>query len=244
MAATVKEGLFFFDDEWNDVDKIVTKEKIKLHPELDEAKNYYLLAKNQIELEPGEYNFAIEFQEERTKNTGAYREKIKIDSYPFGKLNISDILLASKIDRAEEDSKYTKNGLRIIPNAARIFQRDQLMYVYFEIYDLIVNAEQKTNFIVEYTVSSKSDKDVPAIKRIFTGLGKFLGVKTDKNEITASFEYDGTMPTDNINLSIDLSAAKTGLYDLTIKVKDLNGGDDISKKILFAVQKDMVNYLF
>ena len=83
----------------------------------------------QLKIEPGEYNFAIEFQEEESKNTGTYRDKIKVDSYPFGELNMSDILLASNIIPAEEESKYIKNRLKIIPNPARIFQKNQLMHI-------------------------------------------------------------------------------------------------------------------
>ncbi|MCK4966976.1 hypothetical protein KAS50_08085, partial [bacterium] len=170
--------------------------------------------------------------------------KLKVDSYPFGKLNISDILLASKIEDADGDPKYTKNGLKVIPNPARIFHRGQLMYVYFEIYDLIVNTSRKTKFQVEYTVSSVEKENIPVIKKFLTGIGKLVGMKEEKNEISASYEYEGTYPTDKINLSIDMSATKTGLYNLAIKVKDINSGKEISKNVRFGVQGTLINYLF
>ena len=43
--------------------------------------DYHIIGKNELEITPGEYNFAVEFQEKGTKNTGAYRKRLMVDSY-------------------------------------------------------------------------------------------------------------------------------------------------------------------
>ena len=59
-----------------------------------------------------------------------------------------------------------------------------------------------------------------------------------------SFCQKRNIPTDNINLAIDMSAANLGRYNLIVKVKDLNNKTEISKSINFQVSADTVNYLF
>ncbi len=238
---TFREGIFFFDDKWNEVNKSIIRRKTLLSPELDPEWNFYLIGQNQLEIEPGEYNFAIEFQEEKAKNTGAYRQKLKVDSYPFGELNMSDIVLASSIDTLIEDSRYAQRGLRIIPNPIRIFNKEQLMHIYFEIYNLMVNPGQKTEFMVEYKISTELET-MPLISRIFSNIGKLVGMSEGKQDITASYEYEGSNPTEDINLSIDMSATKVGVYTLTITITDLNNNKKVSKDIRLGIGDAYVSY--
>ena len=242
-TAIINEGIFFFDDKWNEINKSIIKEKIRLSPKLDLKMNYYVIGKHQLEIEPGEYNFAIEFQEETSKNTAAYRRILKIDSYSFGELKMSDIILASNIESSNENSKYIKNGLEIIPNPVKLFHKNQLMHIYFEIYNLMVNPEQKTKFMVEYKIGIESKTEKPTISRILSNIGKLIGMKEGKQDITASYEYEGINPTEKINLSIDMSATKFGMYTLTITVTDLNSNKKVSKTINLGILNIFVNYL-
>ena len=82
------------------------------------------------------------------------------------------------------------------------------------------------------------------MKKALSNIGKLFGLKEGKQDITASYEYEGTNPTDKINLSIDMSAADLGKYNLTITVKDLNSDKRISKTVKFDVQDKKINYLF
>ena len=239
-----KEGIFFFDDKWNEVNKSIIRKKTLLSQELDPKWNFYLIGQNHLEIEPGEYNFAIEFQEEKAKNTGAYRQKLKVDSYTFGELKMSDIVLASSIDTLIEDSRYTQHGLRIIPNPMKIFHKDQLMHIYFEIYNLMLNPEQKTEFTVEYKISTELETK-PLISRIFSNIGKLVGMSEGKQDITASYEYEGSNPAEEINLSIDMSATKVGVYTLTITITDLNNNKKVSKDTRLGIgDVYYANYLF
>jgi len=243
-TTTFREGIFFFDDKWNEVNKSIIRRKTLLSQEIDPKWNFYLIGQNQLEIEPGEYNFAIEFQEESVKNTGGYRQKLKVDSYPFGELKMSDIVLASSIDTLIEDSRYPQHGLRIIPNPIKIFHKEQLMHIYFEIYNLMINPEQKTDFKVEYKISTELETK-PLISRIFSNIGKLVGMTEGKQDITASYEYEGSNPTEEINLSIDMSATKVGVYTLTITITDLNSNKKVSKDTKLGIGDVYhANYLF
>ncbi len=243
-TTTLTGGIFFFDDKWNEVNKMITKEKLYFHPKLDTTKSFYIIGKNQLEITPGSYNFAIEFQENNSKNTGTYRQELKIDSYPLGELKISDIVLASIIDTVSDSSKFSKNGIKIIPNPARLFHKNQLMHVYFEVYNLTVNPEHKSNFMVEYKISAESEEQKPIITKIISNIGQLIGIDEGKQDITASYQYEGVAPNEKINLAIDMSATKFGIYNLSITTTDLNNNNKVSKSIKLGIQNVLINYLF
>ncbi len=244
MGASLKEGLFFFDDKWNEVDRKISRESIFISQDIDPYEEYYILGKNQLEIEPGEYNLAVEFQDDSSKIFASNRDKIQIDSYPFGKFNISDVILYSDISDAGENLKYMKNELKIVPNPLRLFQKDKFIQIYFEIYNLMINPEQKTKFLVEYKISTESDYVFPDLKSFFSTKGRFLNEKKEEEDITASYEYEGTVPTEIINLSLDMNPAYFGLYELSITVKDLNAQKEITKTAKFGVQRNAINYIF
>lgn len=243
IATTLNKGIFFFDNKYLSMNSETGKEKILLNTDINN-KNLYYIGKYQIDMHPGKYNVAVEFQEEISKNAGSIRDTVKIDSFPFGELNASDIVLANNISKTDKYSKFTRDGLEIIPNPRRIFQKNQLIHLYFEIYNLTINSEQKTKYLIEYKVSSQSKEELPFVKRIFSGIGKLFGKKTGHRDIITSYEYEGTLPTEKIYHSIDVSSTNEGFYYLTITVKDLNTNKNISKITRFGINSYKVDYLF
>jgi len=157
---------------------------------------------------------------------------------------MSDVILYSDISGAGDDPKYMKNELKIVPNPLRLFQKDKFIQIYFEIYNLMINPEQKTKFLVEYKISTESDYVFPDLKSFFSTKGRFLNEKKEEEDITASYEYEGTVLTEIITLSLDMSPAYFGLYELSITVKDLNGEEEITKTAKFGVQRNAINYIF
>ncbi|MFC1558177.1 GWxTD domain-containing protein [candidate division KSB1 bacterium] len=243
-TAQITQGIFLSADDWKNIQKSIKQEKIIISPNLNLDNNYYIIGKNTIEADPGDYNLSVEVQETNTKNTGSYRQNLTVDSYEFGELKTSDILIASTIDNSNKNPDYIKNNLRIIPNPAKIFQKSQLLNIYFELYNLTVSPGQKTNFTVEYKISAKSSSEKPLVTRIASNIGKLIGTKEGKNDITASYEYEGTLPTEKINLSIDMSSAKSGVYTLTITSTDLYNNKKVSKNVQIGIQSAAINYLF
>jgi hypothetical protein len=112
------------------------------------------------------------------------------------------------------------------------------------VYNLTVNPEHKTNFMVEYKISAESEEQKPIITKIISNIGQLIGIDEGKQDITASYQYEGVAPNEKINLAIDMSATKFGIYNLSITTTDLNNNNKVSKSIKLGIQNVLINYLF
>ena len=242
-TASVDKGIFFFDNNWSVMTQEKGKENISVKADIDTT-NLYYIGKYQLDMMPGKYNVSIEFQEESFKNTGSARDIVGIDTFLFGDLNLSDIVLAHNIGISKKKSKFTRGDLEIIPNPKKVFSKNQPVHIYFEVYNLIVSPEQKTKYIIEYKVSSLTKEKKSFVKGLFSNIGKLFGKKAEIRDIITSYEYEGTSPIENVNFSVDMSGTQTGFYELTINVRDLNSSKEISKDIKFILDKSKINYLF
>jgi hypothetical protein len=220
-------------------------EEVNLSSKLGSNIITYYIGKSQLEIEPGYYNFTLEFVEEISENYGSYRQKINIDSYPFGKLKMSDIILASTIDMLDKKSGNEQFNLRTISNPRRIFHKEQLMCIYLEIYNLMLNTEQITNFKVEYKLIEEPKIKKSLISKIISDIKKILRIGGNgRHEISSTYKYKGSNSTEKIQLSIDMSATKVGFYTLIVTTTDLNNNEQVSKNIRLGIGDTYVNYFF
>ena len=242
-VASLVEGFFVFDENWDEVYKSVSKEQFTLSKYLNPKKDFYIICQNNLDVSPGSYNFAIEFLDEKSRNTSAQRTTLNVDSYKFDKLNLSDIVLASSIDTTFEKTVFSTHNLEIIPNPTRTFSKDQPLYVYFEIYNLRLEAPGESSFDVTYNISNVKEEKSTASK-LFSSIGKIFGSKESGLDISSSYFYRGNSPTDIINLSIDVSALKNDTYNLSISVLDYNTDENAVKNIIMKVQDNVIYYLY
>ena len=54
-------------------------------------------------------------------------------------------------------------------------------------------------------------------------------------KISTEYEYSGDLRDEKINYYFDLSDRPAGNYEIIIKVKDLVGGNEVSKKVFIKV---------
>lgn len=236
----IKKGIFLFDEEWNEVKKFVGEEMLGMRKIRDSEEKIYYIGKSRIKMLPGEYNLAVEFLEENSSIYCSGRQKITIDSYPVGQLKMSDMVLAS--NREKKDKSQFEYD--IAPNPTKNFFKEQLICVYFEIYNLMLNSENKSRFKVEYEVNVKSVEEQSSVKNIFTSILGLFGGKKEQQAITYSYVYDGSLPDEKIELAVDMNKAKSGWYDLEVTVTDMHADTEISKSTEFGVCDSYVYYIF
>ncbi|MFC1558823.1 GWxTD domain-containing protein [candidate division KSB1 bacterium] len=246
-VASVLRGFFVFDDEWNELQRSVSRENLYFHPLLNPDIDFHVISQDKLEIPPGNYNFAFELIDEKSRNTYAQRYSLDIDSYKPGGLKVSDIVLASLIDSTFEKSQFSSHelayDLQIVPNPARSYQKVQPMYLYFEVYNLRVVTPEGTSFDVTYHIKT-ADRKKSVTSKVFSVLSKPFGAGEDKVQISSSYIYQGYLPMEKVYLSIDMSALKNNVYDLAVIVKDINTGEVISKEAQFMVQDDTIYYLY
>jgi len=109
------------------------------------------------------------------------------------------------------------------------------IHLYFEIYNLEMNEEDKTNYEVVYIVKTiKAErnlwqKTIGGIPRLFSGKGK--------NIISTNVQQEGDSDTAFEYISFDLSNLDRGLIELKVKITDLNNQNSAENAIEFTLVK-------
>jgi len=243
FSAKVKKGFFIFDEDWNDVKREIYIEEFGEDTFPDTSKIFHILDQKNLEIKPGEYQLAIEIQDESSENTGISREMISVESFETDSLKLSDIVFAAKIDTEITKPEFSSRGLEIIPNPVRLYTTNQPLYVYYEIYNLRLTAPGLSNYTVEYKINKYDEKGSPVAK-LFSGIGRIFGIGDEKEEISTSYEYSGYNPTEKQYLTINIKDAEPGVYQLSLTVSDVNSGQKVTKERTLLITGEMVDYLY
>ena len=153
-------------------------------------------------------------------------------------LMMSDIEFAYSIDPASVRDKFTKNGLDIIPHTGGVINKEENIFIYFEIYNLVLDTKGDGSYKVEYVVRKRNSRG-KGKKKIFNVFGREVSNKKagDKETISSSW-VESTKNQDTFSWqSIDMSGLSEGLYDLTIKITDLVAKKSISSGYGFILGK-------
>ncbi|MCJ7509219.1 MAG: GWxTD domain-containing protein, partial [candidate division Zixibacteria bacterium] len=97
-------------------------------------------------LTPGEYTLAVEMRDMNTQKVGIYRKKIIIPEYSMpGTQEISPLVMASLVRPAYRgETKFVKHGYVVVPAPSRVYYPEQLIYFYYEVYNLKKDNRGKT----------------------------------------------------------------------------------------------------
>jgi GWxTD domain-containing protein len=107
-------------------------------------------------LPPGEYSAKISVTDVQSGARGEYLMDLGIPSLGDSTLAMSDIELADKISRGEENNKFYKNGFQIIPNASGVYSIGQpMLYYYAEVYNLPFSPDLPGTYTLESYITGK-----------------------------------------------------------------------------------------
>ena len=176
-----------------------------------------------IQVPPDSYNVALYVHPENMDYLGGWKYGKKIEDYSKPTLAVSDIILANSIEPAEELNKFVKNNLQIIPNLTRRYSHKKPVYIYFEIYNLSLDTEQKSNYNIKYTIKLIKDRS-EGIKKIFSFF------RRGKSTITTDIAREGNDEFSVEYLALDVSKVKPGTYMLEIQILDKNSGNIVNKQ--------------
>ncbi len=142
-------------------------------------------------------------------------------------LSVSSLQFSTLIQRAEEENRFTKNGLLILPNPLRIFEKwaempedggykPRNMFLYFEIYNLAPDSTgEEAAYDIYPAVTSHANEMTfplpPKKNRRITG--------TDGLDVVA----------------LDYMTFPEGLYTLEITVEDAQTGTEASSSAVFEI---------
>lgn len=222
-----KEGIFLSGNNSKDRQSFIEN----LRP--DYKIHAYQLTRNKLidnirfQVKPDVYQYSLELVEEQNKAMFVSRDSIRIPDFSGNSLMVSDIILADKIEQGVPNSNFIRNNLFILPNIRRQYKQNGVMYIYFEIYNLLPDEQDETFYIIENSLIADSHKSF---------ISKLFGKSASRATIVNA--YSGKQPDDFVLQAINLADLKAGNYHLEIKISDQNSGEIITKKEAIQILGD------
>ena len=163
----------------------------------------------------------IVIQKADGQTTDVRRKEIKVPGYDQAGLRMSDVMLAYSVEQTESGispsaNEIVRKGFSILPAARNVYSTEWPIYLYFEVYGLALNARGRTDYDVEITLERKNADY--RVRRLFRR-------KRDREGVSVSYRGNGSEPEESLYQILDVSDQKTGLYTLTLTVRDNETGE-------------------
>ncbi|KPK96259.1 hypothetical protein AMJ80_01005 [bacterium SM23_31] len=213
-----RTGVFLHDQDWNRILEDVQDKDLQFSAvSIDTLYKSLGVDKFEYQVKPGKYNYAFEIMDWYSDNAGTLHDTIDVEEYGYNTLQISDIQVAWDITMLNPDTLIFRDNLDIDPNPRRIYLMDESIYIYYEIYNLLLDGfPGGSDYTVEYKLQYL-EKDKPWIVDFVRKL--VINSKQDKG-VATSFNVRGRERNESAFLRIDHKIKKTGQYRLTLKITD------------------------
>ena len=182
---------------------------------------------------PGNYQLHFKVQTDSPRRIGLQRETIPIKNYQTNKLMLSDLMLASSIESADtqKSNQFIRNDLKLIPHPFYTVMQKKPIHLYYEIYNLKINAEGNVNYQIEYSAQSK--KTNPSfMKKALSLFGRLFSGKTTA-VITSTYTRTGTSQQATEYLAFNFENLEQGITQLAVKIDDLNSKESVVDTLEF-----------
>jgi len=224
------------DTNFNSKMNLRERYSIVLDTVKDLETRHFLLQKN-FQLSPSSYEIAIVMNNIDQSIKGVQKKSLYVKDFSSDRLMISDIQISSRISGAINtlNPSIVKNDLSIMPYPFSRVMKSKPIHLYFEIYNLKLNEENKTNYEVSYilkTIRAERNfwqKTIGGIQRLFSNI--------DKNIISTTVQREGNSDTAFEYISFDLQNLERGLTELKIRVTDQNNQQSAENAIEFTLVK-------
>lgn len=226
-------GVFLHDENWNRVMEDIKDNDLRFElSEIDTSSDAVAVNQFTYNIEPDNYHFAIEIQDWYSENVGTFRDELYVEEYGYESLQMSDIQLSWNITFVDPLEKITRDNLDIEPNPRRYFYKEQPIFIYYEIYNLLLNGlPGATDYTIEYSLQYLED-DFPWITDFVRNL-----VLNDERElgVTTKFINRGSEDEEALFLRVDHNLSKTGPYRLTLTITDNIAAKSVQKSALLRL---------
>ncbi len=116
----------------------------------EEIAGRFLPNQFELTLSPGRYRISLTVTDSHSQKQGAAESWFHARAIAENGLALSDLQAASSIAVDTSQSKFSKNGLKVVPHASAEFSLSQpLLYFYFEIYHLTPADSYEVNYTIK-----------------------------------------------------------------------------------------------
>ena len=197
------------------------------------------IAAIQIPNEINQYYVLIDVNNPERKQRGIKDISVKVPPFGDGEFQLSSVIFAKNIkpitatsstQNLKLTSSIVRNDLEIEMYPFSTLKRIKPIFVYFEIYNLVKGPDGKTHYQVEHSVQPEKKKGVLAL---VSSLNPF---KQDKGSISITDVREGANINEVFWVQLDFGQLAQGLYDLIVKVTDINANKKKTSKIAFQLK--------
>lgn len=175
----------------------------------------------------GTHQVSMEFETASGSTVAVQRRDVDVPDFAGEDLLLSDVLLAYGVEEAfgEEESggsSIVRRGLSIDPAPWSVFSVDQPVYLFFEIYNLHEGEDGRTDYEMEAQLTPRDDRG---------GVAGFVRNLLGRTEgVAVGLPGSGTSSEEGHYLILDASNQETGLYTLTLQVRDNVAGQTVKRE--------------
>ncbi|MBL7980106.1 MAG: GWxTD domain-containing protein [Bacteroidetes Order II. Incertae sedis bacterium] len=175
----------------------------------------------------GNQTLSVEFETASGGTMGVQRRNIVVPDYYKPVFAMSDAMLAYHVAESPDNKPIhpgdvLRNGLSIRPAPWSVFDKANPIYFYFEMYNLAQDVSGKTKYQVEAQLVPKESGN--GMQRTVNSL-----LRRKEKGVSVKFENSGTTRDDGQYLVLEAGKQETGLYTLTVRIKDLVTGKTVDR---------------
>ena len=171
-----------------------------------------------VNLPPDSGVLAFEIIRDTDNGVFANRTNFKIKKFSETKLDISDIILASEVDKSN-NLAIKRKDLNLLPNPLNTFTSINQIFIYYEVYNLSFNDSGISNFEQRITISRIEENS--NLENFFNSLLGVMGLGKDDKTLTLTTEYQAYEKDVPVYLQLDMNKYEKGDYKINIEIKDL-----------------------
>jgi hypothetical protein len=164
-------------------------------------------------LPPGSYHVHSVLEDIETEKVSVVEKIITVFEFGGNVLQLSEIQFSHDIRLGEEGQPYVKNHRYIQPNAVRTFSPETGdIYLYFEIYNMAA-VKKNSEYVAEFLICDAGGQQVGKVSRHHQKPGK----------------------TSAHSMRFGVDFFQDGLYDVLVRIRDLDNGAIAESKGRFRV---------
>jgi len=178
-----------------------------------------------LDVRPGRYRLAVEAIDPISGGRRWTDSRVDVPPRHPERPMLSDLMLCSSFEDFHPSSTVPREFVRYarvtVPTPERIFPIDQnVVFVYFEAYDLGIEADGRTRTTVEYSI-------VPVTENVSSATSRFVEERTGVSP--EGVVVKGT--------AIDLKELAVGRYEMTVTVVDQVTGTTMERAVEFELRE-------
>ncbi|MBN1350081.1 GWxTD domain-containing protein [candidate division KSB1 bacterium] len=237
ITASYLEYTFFINDSlYNDI--LTQKQAVNLvKAPLPEGENGNFILEQNFVLYEGDYHLSLQLESHESNRMGLFRIDLPVRRFDNDRLAVSDLKLADNISPGTTNSgRNWRQSLKMTPHPFKSVLRDKPIYLYYEVYNLKLDANGQTTYRIEYR--AKTLKETTSFfGKTFQSFASLFGSKQTK-ELTSIYERTSNERNINEYLAFDFSNLPLGETRIEVVITDLQSNETASAETLLNLIKE------